>query len=225
MTGTGGGCIPASEEAPDPAVDVGGADVGAEVSADCGALPYADRVVAFRPGDGAGHGRDDLPGVVLGPPTANRGTTTQSLDVLSLGDGGEIVVGFGGCEIHDGEGVDFVVFENPFYIGGDAANVYEELGRVSVSRDGENWRSFDCDPGAGESERWPGCAGWRPTRKFDPERVGPPEPAVTGGNGFDLADVGLERAGYVRIRDVEGKGRAPNTGFDLDAVGISHPTP
>ena len=59
-----------------------------------------------------------------------------------------------------------------------------------------------------------------PTEKYDARAVVPLDPAVTGGDGFDLAEVGLERARFVRIRDASGMGAPPTTGFDLDAVGI-----
>ena len=182
-------------------------------------LPYATEVVSFEPGEGAGFGADEMPDVVLGPPDG-RGTTSASLDVVSLGDGGEIVVAFGEREIVDGDGDDFVVFENPFWPAGDAEQVYAELGEVAVSRDGEQWHSFSCDFGVDDPPPYEGCAGWTPTLDFDADEVNPLDLEKTGGDGFDLADVGLERARYVRIRDLWGIGEEPVRGFDLDAVGL-----
>lgn len=184
-------------------------------------LPYAASVESFSPGEGAGYGEDELPGVALGPP-GPAGTTQPSLDVVSLGVEGEIVVGFGDRRIVDGEGADFVVFENAFYPGGAEEQVYQELGEVSVSADGENWSTFDCDVEAESSGRWPGCAGWRPTREYDPEEVDPLEPEKTGGDPFDLAEVGVEEARFVRVRGLSMRGAAPKTGFDFDAVGVVH---
>lgn len=187
-------------------------------------LPYATEVVEFSPGPGAGHGQDDFPGIVFGPPQP-KASGQGSLDVLSLGANGEIVLGFGDRAIVDGDGADFIVFENPFYVGGNPEQVYAELAEVSVSPDGKNWKTFDCDTEPAEPGRWPGCAGWRPTRSYDPERVDPLEPAVTGGDPFDLEEIDVERARYVRIRDVSKNGPGPTTGFDLDAVGFIHGTP
>ena len=192
------------------------------------ALPYARGVVSFEPGPGAGFGQDKLPGVVLGPPRG-KGTMAGSLDVLSLGVGGQITLSFGAQGIVDGPGDDFIVFENPFWFRGDPLEVFAELAEVSVSEDGERWVSFPCDPGAAQLEQerlvWPGCAGYSPTLKYDPWQVVPLRPALVGGDGFDLAQVGLQRARFVRLRDRSDQGQAPSAGFDLDAVGIVHVGP
>ncbi|HEY3500453.1 MAG TPA: hypothetical protein VGK73_37430 [Polyangiaceae bacterium] len=185
------------------------------------AAPYATELVVFEPGEGAGFGQDELPEVVLGAPKG-KGTGAGSLDVLSLGRQGSIVLGFGPRSIVDGEGADFVVFENPFWAGGDPTAVFAEPGEVSVSLDGEHWDTFACDPeGEGEG-RYPGCAGWTPTLEYDPALVSDFAPEVTGGDGFDLAELGLAEARYVRIRDAGDQGSAPIAGFDLDAVGVVH---
>ena len=179
---------------------------------------YASEVVDFNAGSGAGFGQDGLPDIVLGPPLPPE-SRNGSLDVLSLGAGGEIVVGFGERRIVDGPGADFVVFENPFEV--DDGGIFAELGEVAVSTDAVHWRTFSCDPDP-EAEAWPGCAGWRIVEAFDVEAMDPLEPGSTGGDPFDLADVGLESARYVRVRDVSGLGEAPSAGFDLDAIGAVH---
>ena len=46
----------------------------------------------------------------------------------------------------------------------------------------------------------------------------------TGGDSFDLADVGLEEIRFIRIRDLDRQGAAPSGGFDLDSVGAIHIT-
>jgi hypothetical protein len=195
-----------------------------------GPLPYASELVSFEAGEGAGHGQEDLPEVVLGPPeSTEEGGSTGN--VLSLGAGGTIVLGFGDRSITDGPGDDFIVFENAFYTEFEDDGVWEELGRVSVSRDGETWRTFGCDtqpvePEDGGPYRWPGCAGWTPTKDFDSSSIMTLDPAVTGGNSFDLETVGLERADYVRITDLtETTDLESKAGFDLDAVGIVHVAP
>jgi hypothetical protein len=68
--------------------------------------------------------------------------------------------------------------------------------------------------------RFAGCAGVTPTLAYDADGAVPLDPAVTGGDTFDLADVGLARARFVRVRDVSNAGATPSAGFDLDAVGI-----
>lgn len=207
----------------DPLVaDDAGIDAGVVADAgsrDTSGLPYARGVVQFDPGPEAGFGQDGMPSVVLGPP-ASRGASSGSLDVVSLGIGGTLVVEFGERAIVDGPGADFVVFENAFWVGGDSTEVFAELGEVAVSTDAVSWHTFPCDfePLIGP---WPGCAGWRPTYFYDPF-VLPLDPEVSGGDPFDLADVGLSEARYVRIRDLARDGAAPSAGFDLDAVGIVH---
>lgn len=181
-------------------------------------LPYARSVVRFDPGEGAGFGAELLPGVVLGPPRGE-GKGAGSLDVLSLGLGGEIVVAFGERAIVDGAGPDLVVFENPFFPGGDATRVYAEPGEVAVSEDGESFVAFTCDA---EGDLLAGCAGKTPTEEYDPILIDPIDPGLTGGDAFDLAMLGLTRATFVRIRDRSGDGAGNTAGFDLDAVGIVH---
>jgi hypothetical protein len=179
--------------------------------------PFAREVVRFEPGEGAGFGQDRYPDVVLGPPLGES-TSAASLDVLSLGAFGEIVIGFGEQSITDGAGPDFVVFENPFYVRGDPNDPYAELGEVSVSTDAVSWRKFACNT-EGQA-RWPGCAGWTPTFPFDP--TAPIDPESCGGDAFDLAEVGMSEARYVRIVDLDAGGEMPSVGFDLDAVGLVH---
>jgi hypothetical protein len=180
-------------------------------------LPYGREVISFTAGDSAGFGQAMYPDIVYGPPKG-KGTGSGSLDVLSLGVGGEIVIGFGELDIVDGDGADFIVFENAFISNG---TTFEELGEVAVSDDGETWHSFECDVDGNEESEHAGCAGWSPTLRYDPQLVFPLDPELTGGNAFDLAMLGVTRARYVRIRDLETQPGSANTGgFDLDAVGL-----
>jgi hypothetical protein len=185
---------------------------------DLAALPYATEVVSFEPGEGAGYGQDDLPEVVLGAPEG-KGVSMGSLDVLSLGVGGEIVLAFGDRTLVDGPGADLVVFENAFFAGGDPTAPFAEPGEVAVSEDGERWMTFVCDPTEGP---YPGCAGVTPTLEYDAVELVPIDPEQCGGDAFDLADVALARARFVRIRDLADEGTAPSAGFDLDAIGLVH---
>lgn len=191
---------------------------------DPGAAPTrtASCVEAFTPGDGAGWGMDEFPDILYGEPRG-AGLAAGGLDVLSLGKLGEIVVGFGGNEIVDGAGVDFLVFENAFYVNGDPAKIFKELGEVSVSEDGVTWHPFPCHVTALPHDGYEGCAGWHPILANPDDGVSAFDPSVAGGDPFDLADLGLARAKFVRIKDLSGFGAADNAGFDLDAVAIVNP--
>lgn len=194
---------------------MGGASV--EESADCPAFTsgFATEVVAYEFGEGQDFGRDAFPEQVLGGPQGG-GLTQGSLHVTSLGDGGWVELGFSPRTIVDGDGPDFIVFENPFYAGGDPTAPVTELGQVSVSLDGEKWHTFPCEPG--ETPPYPGCAGFTPVQAdvTDAESESPFDPGRAGGESYDLADLGLQEAKFVRITDLAGDDAI----FDLDAVAI-----
>ncbi len=198
----------------------GGGDGGGlpVMGCDTDAAPtvFISCVLSFEPGVGAGFGQDKFPSIVYGPPVG-AGTANGSTDVLSLGGGGEISFGFGGNAIVDGPGADFIVFENAFDEGGDPLKPYAEPGVVSVSDDAVTWVDFPC-----HSEGYPytGCAGWHPVLSNPDNGISPTDPATAGGDPFDLADVGVTHARYVRVRDVSFKGGSPTEGFDLDAAAI-----
>jgi hypothetical protein len=182
---------------------------------------FVTGVVSFEPGPCAGFGASALPGIVEGPPHGG-GAAQGSLDVVSLGVGGEIVVSFAPNTIVDGPGVDFIVFENPFDIGGNAADPYAEPGEVSVSDDGTTWTTFPC---TATSYPYGMCAGWHPVYSSPGNGISPVDPSVAGGDPFDLADVGVTEARFVRIRDRSNEtcpdaGGPTSDGFDLDAVSI-----
>ena len=207
-----------SPDAPD-APEVG--DAGAiDVVVDAGKpAHYATNVVSYSIGEGGGAGKDRLPDVVLGPPHGG-GCCAGSVDTLSLGNGGEIVVGFD-VAIVDGPGTDLIVFENAFQISGDPTKVLYELGEVSVSDDGVTWKTFPCTATA---YPFGTCAGWHPVLATPEAPVDVNEPARAGGDPFDLADLGVTHARFVRIRDLLTKiPPGPGTaGFDLDAVAVIH---
>lgn len=176
----------------------------------------AAEVVSFTPGKNGGFGADQMPDVVLGPPKGG-GTGMGSTDVVSLGVGGEIVLAFGAWDVVDGPGPDFLVFENPFWIGSSPSNVYAELGEVSVSEDGVTWTTFPCDTAAYTTST---CAGWHPV--LANAEIPADDPALAGGDPFDLAAIGVARARYVKIRDLSKGGAAPTAGFDLDGAALVH---
>ena len=185
--------------------------------------PYASEVISFTPGLNAGYGEEGMPGVVLGPPSPGK-PTSGSLDVVTLGLGGEIVLGFGDRRIVNGPGPDLVIWENPFWLGGDPETPFAELGEVALSEDGATWHPFPCEPELAEGYD-PGCAGWRARGDFDPCALIPIDPTLTGGDPFDLESLGLEEARFIRIRDLSTEGPAPSAGFDLDAVGAVYLEP
>jgi hypothetical protein len=185
---------------------------------------FASSVVKFTPGDCAGFGLPAMPGVVLGPPVG-AGSFSGGLDVVTLGSKGEIVLAFGTNGIVDGPGADFIVFENAFWAGGDPSQPAADLGEVSVSDDGMTWKTFPCTAGAGPT--FGSCAGWRPVYSAPGNGISPVDPKTAGGDPFDLADLGITSANFVRIRDL-GTADCPtnpankptNLGFDLDAIAI-----
>ena len=140
---------------------------------------------------------------------------------MSLGEGGEIVLGFGDRVVVDGPGPDLVVFENTFWVGGDPAQTFAELGSVAVSVDGDVWHEFACDPSR-EQGYDVGCAGWRPRQLFEACAPPPLDADASGGDPFDLSELGVEEIRFVRVSDRGGAGLEPSAGFDLDAVGAVH---
>lgn len=213
-------------DAPEPDADKARVD-GGFTSPDGGVI-RADRfvteVVRFTPGPCAGFGAAAMPDVVLGPPVGG-GALRGSLDVVTLGIGGEIVLSFEPNEIVDGPGDDFIVFENAFYVGGDPSRPVVDLGEVSVSEDGVTWHTYACTPG--DAPPYGACAGWTAVYSAPGNGVSPVDPATAGGEAYDLSALGLARARFVRIRDAstatcEGTPKPNTAGFDLDAIAIVH---
>lgn len=215
----------------------------------------ADQVVAFTSGfadPNTGFRYAELPGIVLGPPGDSL-PTVGSTSTVSLGHGGSITLAFTDNVIVDGQGPDFIVFENAFFKGSVPAsptstcNVFAEPGKVEVSSDGVVWRLFPYDASAlanvGQDQTpcsalplLRGLAGLTPTFSgnwtipddplvWDPNGIGGVSGA--GGDAFDLATVGLGQARYLRITDLNlNTGFAGNAeGFDLDAVVALHSLP
>ena len=181
-----------------------------------------DTVISYQWGEvqNSGQSPEYFPANIFGRPDTAARADFQSSDpkqICSIGLDGEIVVSFKNFEIVDGPGPDFTVFENAF-INPVTKKVFAEPGLVSVSEDGINFIDFPFDSATLE-----GCAGITPTNGdkdcFNPD--------VSGGDKFDLSDIGLSRAKYIRIRDIT-KIVLNNpehyyydpilSGFDLDAV-------
>ncbi len=188
--------------------------------------PYVDRIVSFEPGEGAGFGQDKQPGIVLGAPRGH-GKLEPSDHVLSLGKGGKITLEFVDNEVFDGEGPDFIVFENAFLKapGDDPGNGFFELAKVEVSADGKEWHAFPFDKISRK-----GCRKSRLNHPVlaNPEEndISPTDPEKAGGDPFDLKEVGLAMIRFVRITDLENaSGSGGTMGFDLDAIAAVHSRP
>jgi hypothetical protein len=197
---------------PDGGAPVDAGEVDAGEPFDAGPPdPWADRIVSFTPGAGAGFGQNRLPDVVLGPPQGE-GDSAGSLDVLSLGRDGVIVLELADFELVDGPGVDLLVFENTFA-------GFVETGVVAVSYDGGSWFEWPC--AALTDGGTEGCAGVHPVYSAPGNGISATDPLVAGGDGFDLSQLGVTRARFVRVRD-SGKNMfgPPGGGFDLDAISI-----
>lgn len=185
------------------------------------AEPCVDALVAFTPGTNGGFQSDLLPDIVLGPPFGE-GVAEGSLDVVSFGDDGSMTVAFEDNMIIDGPGVDFTIFENAFGDGVSQAT-FIEVGIVSVSADGATFFEMPFD-----SNSFVGLAGVTPVASHPDNAIDPRDPTVSGGDAFDLADVGLASARFVRIDDPGATVADPGndfptpgpgqSGFDLDAI-------
>lgn len=204
-----------------------------------------------------------LPGIVLGPPKGT-GLERGSKDVVSIGCGtndddgqsepygGVIVLEFTDNTVWNGPGPDFTIFENVFYIRGsnghlDPETRFMEPAVVAVSQDGITFREFPCnfspryDDTGVLNLRHPfvynqGFAGVNPilSNGYDPD---PTDPYVSGGDSFDLGELGLDWIRYIRIESTGNRAmldndgdlihhteefgaasRSSNSGFDLDSV-------
>ena len=82
-------CADKGDDTAAPADSANSAD---SAPVDTGPDPFADAVVDFSPGAGAGYGQDGYPDVVLGSPEG--GGESGGLDVLSLGQEGSIILTF-----------------------------------------------------------------------------------------------------------------------------------
>ena len=68
-----------------------------------------------------------------------------------------------------------------------------------------------------------GCAGTHPVFAAPDNHLDAADPTVAGGDGFDLHELGLTQARFVRIRDSGlNKYAPPGGGFDLDAIAVVH---
>ncbi len=155
--------------------------------------------------------------------------------------------------IYDGTGADFTVFENPFFInvsGYPPGSTYLETGTVAVSSDGTFFLEFPTDyivqspplTMDANPEHYVGFAGLHPVFSHPSNGISPTDPAVSGGDPFDLdklrglpgaENIDFENIRFIRIRDtgndpVDSEGDSlpepPSAGidqgFDLDAIAV-----
>jgi len=189
---------------------------------------FASRVVAFDPGPGYAFFPDSA--LALGGPRGVAGGD-GSLDVVSLGVQGEIVLGFApGQALTDGPDEDLIVFENAVAVSGPYR--FAELVRVGVSTDGQEYAFFPtwCGLTTPAGPYTPintamvgGFAGTGPVYANvggpgEPGNgVDPFDPSAAGGDAFDLSAlagdplviagaVDLGRIYYVKLVDVLGDG-------------------
>jgi len=183
---------------------------------------FIDTVYYFKPGIGQniGQSSDYYPLNIFGPPSPKATPMipeSSPSEILSIGLGGEIIVGFKNSYLIDGDGVDFIIFENAF-INPLKNKVFAEPASVSVSEDGINFIEFPFD-----TLTLLGCAGITPTNGG----ANPFDINKSGGDGFDLSKLGIKKAKYIKIKDIsqiikenpEHPFYDPTiSGFDLDAV-------
>ncbi len=181
-----------------------------------------DTVYSYKWGSGqtSGQAPEYFPQNIFGLPSkeANEDVPVSSPDkVLSIGLNGEITVGFKNLKLVDGPGPDFTVFENVFY-SPITKKKYVEPAKIAISENGKDFIEFPFD-----SLTLKGCAGVNPTNGSE----NPFDPAKSGGDSFDLADLGISEIRYIKITDITSiiKNNKDHpyydptvSGFDLDAL-------
>jgi hypothetical protein len=212
--------------------------------------PYADTVLNFNPLTRGGYGSGGIPKNVLGPPN---GTSTfvpaylpshvVSLHASKAG-GGSLVLKFTNNIIESGIGLDFTLFENVFFIANDPKRRFMEPAIVEVALHEDEWYRFPCRvqiaaDGSIDLKQptyyTSGFTGVNATTGDDPT-----DPTRSGGDSFDLANLGRPDLTWIRfiriiatgdlvLRDSTGipishtsensalNGRS-SSGFDLDAA-------
>lgn len=174
-------------------------------------------------------------------------TADDPYSVLSLGDGGSITIGFD-TAITNGDGVDFVVFENALAVDGVSGAFFLELAFVEVSSNGTDFFRFP-SVSLTQTSTQVGTFGYLDPTNID--NLAGNQPAGYG-TGFDLQDLAgisplldINAITQVRIVDVVGsidplyatydsegniindpwKTNFSTGGFDLDAIGVINQIP
>jgi hypothetical protein len=187
-----------------------------------------NHVFDFKPGEGQNLGQSEqfYPANILGIPSRiaqEEVAEASESEILSLGFGGEIIVGNTDNLIIDGEGADFTIFENVF-LNPITQKLFKEPAVVSVSKDNINYVEFPYDLTTLE-----GCAGTHITNGAADYC----DANLSGGDSFDLSQIGIDSVRYIKIKDLTIKIKDnPShpyydfslSGFDLDAVVIHNYT-
>lgn len=192
--------------------------------------PYADQVVSVASAPNQDFG---VPADMLMAPVG-LGDNNGSLDVYSIGNGGEVVLALDTPAVN-GAGTDLIVYENPFLTILGNGDAYIELVSVEVSTNGFDWARFPNDFAGpvgpylqggtqlGADLTWyDGFAGVM-TFAANPPTVNPLDVVAGGGDAFDfdellddpavvIGDVDLNFIRYVKLCDIE-------AGLDMDTKG------
>ncbi len=212
--------------------------------------PFADRVSLFSPLSPTAYGMAAIPFNVIGPPdgrsTYQPASATNQVASLNAapGAGGSIVLEFTDNIIELGAGLDFTVFENVFFEGGDSTKRFMEPAIVEVALFEGQWFRFPSHinpPITGTADLTrpayyaQGFAGISATTGETPT-----DPARSGGDSFDANALGIPGLTWIRFirlqstgdkaltdatgqliehrRDYGATSGGGSSGFDLDAV-------
>lgn len=225
-TGLPGGLLPSASRS-----DTSATSITSGKTENQSTRPFAYHVRSFIPGktkSGAAIQRQpvdlaSIRSVVGGPPDYSLDLKDAPKNrVLSLGNGGVIVLEIDSGEIVDQPGIDFIIYENPFVIDDSkGASVYGETAIVSVSEEDrdEAYKTFPCEK---DTPPYHGCAGVIPVRYNENLPL-----IQTGGDSYDLSTLGLKRIRFIRIQDTgDNESFLEGTeGFDLDAIALVHTDP
>lgn len=208
-----------------------------------------ERIIAWATGATVERGWMDISNVSLGKASAGsaeNATGPANSSIVSLGDGGWITLSFD-QPIQNGEGADFVVFENAFADPLDSSMAFLELAFVEVSTDGEHFVRFPAVSNLQTDSQITTTS--YSDASFIHNLAG--KYLANYGTPFDLEDlrdsngIDMNEIRYVRIVDVVGSLEEefsnvdhlgniindpwptafPSSGFDLDAVGVLHQNP
>ncbi|MBX9448758.1 MAG: T9SS type A sorting domain-containing protein [Taibaiella sp.] len=208
-----------------------------------------ERIIGWATGATLERGWLDISDLSLGKASAGSAENAvgpANASIVSLGDGGWITLSFE-RPIQNGEGADFVVFENAFADPLDSSMAFLELAFVEVSTDGEYFVRFPAVSNLQTDSQI------TTTSYSDASLIHnlAGKYLANYGTPFDLEDlkdsigIDIQEIRYIRIVDVVGSledefsnvdhlGNVindpwptafPSSGFDLDAVGVLHQHP
>ncbi len=196
--------------------------------------------VAWATGCTLNRGWQNIADTSIGKTTVGDASSIKGIpnnDVISLGDGGTIILTFS-SPIFNGSGPDFAIFENGFNDG------FLELAFVEVSSDGNNYYRFASISNSDTTSQYDNAANTDATKIYNLAS----KYRGRYGNPFDLEELknisglNVNQIKYIKLIDVVGsindsfctrdsRGYKindpwptpfPSSGFDLDAVGVIH---